>query len=78
MAKGCDESGEESGLWAKWDLPEATLGVKLAEDLALSKFGEALVDREHWVDLSLRCFVEMYKVHTNVNSAIGFWYTLYS
>ena len=37
---GRDESGEES----KWDLPEATLGVKLAEDLALSKFGEALVD----------------------------------
>ena len=42
-AKGRDEGGKESGLWAKWDLPEATLGVKLAKNLALSQFGQALV-----------------------------------
>ena len=41
--KGHDDGGEESGLWAKRDLPEAALGIEFAKNLALSQFGQALV-----------------------------------
>lgn len=43
-AKGCDESGEESGLWAMLELLEAATVVERLGALALSEFGEAVVD----------------------------------
>ena len=38
------KSLDSASLWAKWDLPEAALGIKLAKNLALSQFGQALVN----------------------------------
>ena len=43
-AQGCDESGEESGLWAMLELLEAATVVERLGALSLSEFGEAVVD----------------------------------
>ena len=56
------------------DLPEATLGIKLAKILALSQFGQS----EHRVDLSLHGLVEVGEVHANANGAIWFQHNHYA
>ena len=53
--------GEESWLWTKWDLLEATLGMELAEDLALTKFDEALQLRTLGAPLSVLLFWDPHK-----------------